>query len=147
MVLTDPAGRLSLPQAKDYINSIRESISMNGAIKLMEEEESQLPKLSYKSTREEYNSILQSITNQNGGESRLNIVPLRPISKEKSLASHTTTNCKSLAASQLALSVAHRKENRLNLSNLTSLQSGSRRKERTSRGIEEKLVGQLSSFR
>jgi hypothetical protein len=54
MIIIDPAERITLQQAKDYIKSIREEISINGSIKLIEEEENPiLPKLSYKSTNNE----------------------------------------------------------------------------------------------
>jgi hypothetical protein len=142
MVTPEPAERISLAEARDYIKGIREEISISGSIRLIEDEEHPIPnKLSYKSTRDESSAILQSITNNNNGESRLNFVPLRPISKEKSSA---TSQCKSLAASQFGLSIAQRKENRLNLSNLSGLQSVSRRKESRGRGAEEKY---MSSFR
>lgn len=143
MVAADPGDRVSLADAREHIRAVREQISISGAIKLMEDEENPAPKLSYQSTREEASSILQSITNNSNGESRLNFVPLRYISKEKPRCA--TSQCKSLAASQLGLSLAQRKENRLHLSNLTGLQSASRRKEcRTGRAAE---TGGLSSLR
>jgi serine/threonine protein kinase len=38
MVEVEPKGRISLGEAKEYIKSIRESISISGAIKLIEDE-------------------------------------------------------------------------------------------------------------
>ena len=49
MVKVDPKDRITLQEAKDYIKSIRQSITVNGAIKMIEDEDNPiLPKISYK---------------------------------------------------------------------------------------------------
>jgi hypothetical protein len=67
MVAVEPKDRISLLEAKEYIKKVREEISISGSIKLIEDEDNPLPKLSYKSIKEESTSILQSITNNSNG--------------------------------------------------------------------------------
>lgn len=54
MLKVDPKERASLQDVKSYIKSIREEISINGSIKMIEDEDHPIiPKLSYKSANRE----------------------------------------------------------------------------------------------
>jgi hypothetical protein len=69
MVKVNPSERIDLAGARNYIKSVREQISVSGSIRMLDEEEPSVPKLSYKFTSKNFKDVLKSITSN--GENKL----------------------------------------------------------------------------